>query len=92
MPENNNYKCYQQGYCDTCTTLGDKVPPTMLVDDPVDEDSDAFERVAYLQGQVNALVEHVKHNDKANTGAVPRRGSDVGTSPLLAVSDSERQA
>lgn len=74
MPENNNYKCYQQGYCDTCTTLGDKVPPTMLVDDPVDEDSGAFERVAYLQGQVNALVEHVKQNDKAN-----RRSANVAS-------------
>jgi hypothetical protein len=46
----------------------------MLVDDPVDEDSDAFERVAYLQGQVNALVEHVKHNDKAN-----RRSANVAS-------------
>jgi len=26
---------------------------------------------------------------RANAGAVPRRGSDVGTSPLLAVSGSE---
>jgi len=29
-----------------------------------------------------------KKPDTANAGAVPRRGSDVGTSPLLAVSES----
>lgn len=57
-----NYKCYQQGYMDVCAKFGDKVPATMLLDDDqvVDEDSDAFNQVAYLQGQMNALLEHFK--------------------------------
>lgn len=60
MSENSGYKCYQQGYTDVCTTLGDKVPATMLQDDPVDDESEDYNPVEYLQGQVNALIAHIK--------------------------------
>ena len=50
---------------------------------------EAFRRQVDVADVVREIVGKAIHK---NAGAVPRRGSDVGTSPLLAVSESERQA
>jgi len=60
------YESYQQGFSDVCTTLGDKVPGSMLLDEVVSEDNGDFDALAYLQGQMAALLDHVKREDRAN--------------------------
>jgi hypothetical protein len=40
-----------------------------------------------MKGRVSVLPRYAREC-MANAGTVPRRGSDVGTSPLLAVSES----
>lgn len=63
---NNRYKSFQQGWTDACVHLGDDVPTDMLLDEPIDEGSEEMDALAYLQGQINALLDHVQAADKSH--------------------------